>query len=77
MTYYDFNRDRFIDILALSSSTNSLKIYIWNEKDNKYSKFGTHSISSAEVDSVIAADLNKDEKIDIILMKKIKQNETA
>lgn len=68
LSYYDFNRDRFVDILTcVHSTTHELRIYLYNEQLGTFIKKGAFEMGVYEPVSAIMADFIQDGVVDVVL----------
>ena len=67
----DWNGDQFLDAIFLDSSRSTLNVHLWNHNQFLFEKIPAASVTlppGALVTNVIAADLNYDGRLDLLVM---------
>ena len=71
VSFYDFDRDRFVDLLVENIQTHEIAIYLWKEDAGRFEQAGKMSIQSDFIESTIVTNLDADHELEIIIMKEI------
>ncbi len=69
MTYFDFNRDRFVDILTRVSSGSAyiLKLYLWDEQTRAFVSTAKVEMEMFKPITVMAVDIAKDAGMELVV----------